>query len=33
MLYDLPLAFMILAPCIAGFATMLMVSVLAAGRA
>jgi hypothetical protein len=33
MLYDLPLAFIILAPCIAGFATMLLVSVLAAGRA
>jgi hypothetical protein len=31
MLSDLPLAFLILAPCIGGFLMMLVVSVLAAG--
>jgi len=33
MLSDLPFAFIILAPCISGFAMILVVSVLAAGRA
>jgi len=33
MLSDLPFAFIILAPCISGFAMILVVSVLAAGPA